>query len=501
MNNIDKLLKRLQERVWYHQRFDGSPMFLSIVGGAEIKKEPRKPHGTEASWRICFYENGKADWFLDQADIDRGAKAVISLTKTSKRVSEDLMLAWKKDEHSYEDYFWKFISNDLSKLSDADLLAEFNRFYTLAHKRFTSSSIIDHFSLGTDSLIATLLRKHIGKNVLESDFSQIFSEATAPVHQSFINEAELSLLKIAFLVQSGIKINSPQVKQKLEAHRDKYFWINNNYIDAKVLTTKDFIQNIKSWIDSGKDLKKEYLSILNTPKNNLRIKNQLFEKYKLDDHLIRLLKISENFTTWQDLRKRATYLAIHIGMQILSEMGKRRNTDPNILKYLLNKDEVSKWFVNGTPCDTDLLDRQKECVVMLSNKLQQVYTGNDVKLIYEVMVPLQNYDDINDIRGLVASTGRAIGNAKILMSANEIKKIKYGDILIAVMTRPDYVPAMRRASAIVTDEGGVTCHAAIVARELGIPCIIGTKIATKVFHDGDKIEVNANHNWVRKVEI
>jgi pyruvate,water dikinase len=68
------------------------------------------------------------------------------------------------------------------------------------------------------------------------------------------------------------------------------------------------------------------------------------------------------------------------------------------------------------------------------------------------------------------------------------------------MTSPDYMLAARKAAAIITDEGGITCHAAIIARELGIPCIIGTKIGTKVLHDGDLVEVNANHGWVKKIK-
>ena len=74
-----------------------------------------------------------------------------------------------------------------------------------------------------------------------------------------------------------------------------------------------------------------------------------------------------------------------------------------------------------------------------------------------------------------------------------------GDILVTEMTTPDFVPAMKRASAIVTDKGGITCHAAIVSRELNIPCVIGTKIATKVFKDGDVVEVNATSGVVKKV--
>jgi pyruvate,water dikinase len=64
------------------------------------------------------------------------------------------------------------------------------------------------------------------------------------------------------------------------------------------------------------------------------------------------------------------------------------------------------------------------------------------------------------------------------------------------MTRPEYLPAMKKAAAFVTDEGGITCHAAIVAREMGKPCIIGTKVATKVLKNGDLVEVKGNHGVV-----
>ncbi len=67
------------------------------------------------------------------------------------------------------------------------------------------------------------------------------------------------------------------------------------------------------------------------------------------------------------------------------------------------------------------------------------------------------------------------------------------------MTTPDFLPAMERAAAFVTEEGGITCHAAIVAREMKKPCVIGTKIATKVFKDGDRVEVDATKGVVRKI--
>jgi len=77
--------------------------------------------------------------------------------------------------------------------------------------------------------------------------------------------------------------------------------------------------------------------------------------------------------------------------------------------------------------------------------------------------------------------------------------MKDGDILVAPMTSPDFIVAMRKASAIITDEGGMTSHAAIVSRELGIPCIVQTRIATKVLKDNDMVEIDLEKGVVRKV--
>lgn len=93
------------------------------------------------------------------------------------------------------------------------------------------------------------------------------------------------------------------------------------------------------------------------------------------------------------------------------------------------------------------------------------------------------------------------GRVALCLGLEAIANFPEGAILVTTMTRPEFMPAIRRASAIVTDEGGITSHAAIVSRELDVPCIIGTKIATKVFKDGDLVEVDANKGVVRKVEV
>jgi len=94
------------------------------------------------------------------------------------------------------------------------------------------------------------------------------------------------------------------------------------------------------------------------------------------------------------------------------------------------------------------------------------------------------------VRGLGASPGRAVGRVRIMLSPSEGEALQPGEVLVAPMTSPDWVPVLRRAGALVTDGGGMTCHAAIVSRELGVPCVVGTRRATEVLRDGELVTVD-----------
>ncbi|MBU5687872.1 MAG: phosphoenolpyruvate synthase [Candidatus Aenigmarchaeota archaeon] len=107
------------------------------------------------------------------------------------------------------------------------------------------------------------------------------------------------------------------------------------------------------------------------------------------------------------------------------------------------------------------------------------------------------------LQGLAASPGIAQGVIKIIKSPKELSKIKQGDILVTKMTNPDFVPAMKRAAGIITDEGGQTSHAAIVSRELGVVCVVGTKEATKKLKDGNLVTIDGYNGkvYLGKIEI
>lgn len=106
-------------------------------------------------------------------------------------------------------------------------------------------------------------------------------------------------------------------------------------------------------------------------------------------------------------------------------------------------------------------------------------------------------EQVSEFFGQVAYKGKVAGKAVLIFKREDMNKFKDGEIIVSPMTEPGYIPIMKKARAIVTDEGGMLCHAAIVAREMKKPCIIGTKIATKVLKDGDLVEIDANKGIVK----
>lgn len=104
------------------------------------------------------------------------------------------------------------------------------------------------------------------------------------------------------------------------------------------------------------------------------------------------------------------------------------------------------------------------------------------------------------VSGMIANKGRVSGRVAVVFARADMRKVRAGDVIVAPMTTPWYLPIMKKASAFVTDEGGIISHAAIIAREMNKPCIVGTKIATEVLKDGDLVEVDADKGIVKKIK-
>jgi len=180
-------------------------------------------------------------------------------------------------------------------------------------------------------------------------------------------------------------------------------------------------------------------------------------------------------------------------VQKLKELDK-----PLRLAKFLTEEEVNA-LANGNEVNWQEVEERTHGFVYVNG---QVFVSKDYQRVFKERGYLYEEEKPtgSQLKGTVASSGGVVkGKVKLLYSVEQLNEFPKGAILVTPMTVPDFIPAMKMAKAIVTDEGGVTCHAAIVSREMNIPCIIGTKFATKLLKDGDLVEVDTEKGTVKKL--
>ena len=312
-----------------------------------------------------------------------------------------------------------------------------------------------------------------------------------PAKPSFIKEAQWSVLKMAARLQRGQNITSD-----LTRHTKKYYWLHNNYTYSKYLGESYWLKEVKKYI------KKDCLSVLKKEraefKKNKTQKDFYIKKLNINRQTALGLEILDHFSYWQDRRKQANMIANWIIDQFIRELSRRIKVDYWLLKHL-TPPEVSSAFKTKKVNRESLKRRLKHSVAVVTPTSIDVLAYPDSQRLFERLFP-KKYNKVRIIQGAVANKGKVIGRVRGIVSSKQFKNFKKGEILVASMTRPDYAIILNKATAIITDEGGLTCHASIVSRELGIPCIIGTTIATKVLKDGDLVEVDATEGMVRKIK-
>lgn len=157
---------------------------------------------------------------------------------------------------------------------------------------------------------------------------------------------------------------------------------------------------------------------------------------------------------------------------------------------------TTKEILSGILPPVEELIKRDKGYFFGNNQLFVDKNRSDIEKIFKIKFKIKKFDSAI-LQGSIAQKGIARGFVRRVMGHKQIGEFKQGEILVSSMTIPDFLPAMKKAAAIVTNEGGVLCHAAILARELQKPCIIGTKFATHILRDGDYIEVDANNGIIK----
>lgn len=184
----------------------------------------------------------------------------------------------------------------------------------------------------------------------------------------------------------------------------------------------------------------------------------------------------------------------------IKELSKRKN---NPLLEWATSPEIYEYLKSGNLNKTELLKRKSEgYIVTVQNGESILLTGEKAAPYLEKVK--EKLEETNMVKGQCANPGKITGKVRIISFVSdsyhdEISKFQNGEILVTGMTRPQIAHLCQKASAIITDEGGITSHAAIVAREFNVPCLIGTHSATKIFKTGDIVEIDAKAGIAKKI--
>ncbi len=215
--------------------------------------------------------------------------------------------------------------------------------------------------------------------------------------------------------------------------------------------------------------------------------------YVVDKDTMRIKKKELKKQNWGLFRDPKT--GKNIKKEIPPDMeAKQVISDPQILQLAELAKKIEEHY--GKPQDVEWAIENNQIYIVQSRAVTTIHKEEKAKEENEEERKAEEKEVL--VKGETASAGIASGPVKIINEMSDLDKIQKGDILVTNMTTPDMVPAMQKAAAIVTNEGGMTCHAAIVSRELGIPCIVGTENATQILKEGEVVTVNATHGTVLK---
>jgi phosphohistidine swiveling domain-containing protein len=467
---------------------------------------------------LCEFRNGGSRFFIDIDEWDVLAKE--GLEKVKK--DPDFLAQTSKNIMHYTDELIDFTQTvfdaDLSKKTNEELIELYSIFkekYSWQYASVMLSPIIDFVKPYLSTALNEYLEQRIKDKKLSRTRAEYFFVLTTPLKLTLMKKQEKSFLQVQEKIEVNAKAKAlfkkpvkeiasklkdfPALNKLIDKHYKTYCWIPFGYEGPA--WDKDYF--LDSWRHNlkHKTSAKKKLKEFEKQLQDLKKKQKQFEKeLALDKEHRFLFKAAREMLWSKDYRRNMQTKSYYHINKLVEETSKRLFITKTQTKFLTFEDV--RDALRAGKADADLLNKRIDhsIYIVLNAKIPgKILVGKEAKALAKKL-PTEAGKNITELLGTTACPGKVKGIVKHVYFREDIAKMNEGDILIAFSTHPELVPAMKRAGAIVTDMGGLTSHAAIVSRELNIPCVVGTRTATKVFKDGDLVEVDATHGVIKKVK-
>lgn len=364
------------------------------------------------------------------------------------------------------------------------------------------------FDIGTfpellDFSFQTLIVKELqSQKIPAAEHSLITSTMSQPSEESFSREAEKNVLRIASRVLEK-QLSFPkafsdkEIKALMEDHIGRFYFSSCNYFSFSGLGLKNLRLLVReAWEHEKKPGK--VLEEFESERQKLSEKKALLlKKFNFNSKTLFYFDLARKVAILYDNRKKSQMYGFYSVGRILKELAKRNNVAFDLAKYVL-PDEIEE-FANGKISSAKLQERRDYLFINYNVHPPKMITGTAARKAEDDLWKKSTLGQ-NDLNGSCACPGTVQGLARVVKSKKQLHELQPNEILVTSMTDPDFVPYLKNAIGIITDDGGITCHSAIISREMKIPCIVGTKVATRTIKTGDLLDLRAHHGLVRVLE-
>ncbi len=484
-------MKNLKVKDWF---LYGEYMGISWFHGCYLRGLSyaiKKRLGYGLSQVVAIQEKNIQKIFISQSEWNNIGERYLKDVIKNPKLLEKLLLDLRRLSDKLKILAAQFKKVDFSKLSSKQQLIHLKKFHDLHHNLWAYGQVPNVLEF-ENSFLTDYLKNYLSKTTLNSkEQTEVFQILITPRELSEAQQEERGMLALAAKNNFGSKTHDRAILN----HWKKYSWLHFGWTGPSL--SKEY------FIDVCAGLNKQGIvgETLNKLKNESQflLKNKRFwiKKLKIEDVNQKLFRLLEEILFIKAHRMDALFRSYEASQPLLSKIARDYHLSLSQV-YNLYYDDLVK-ILKTDKANTEYINNLiKYSVGYFDSDSIYLLTGEKAKKLFSQLV-LPKIKEVNELKGQCGFPGKVKGEVCIVNSVKEMSKFKEGQILVSVVTDPSLLPIMKKAAAFITNQGGLTCHAAIVARELKTPCVIGTKVATLVLKDGDMVEVDAENGIVKKL--
>lgn len=477
---------------------------LSLLGCE--KKYFKIALSIDYSFPECLIRGDDIFWNYDN-DIPFD-KAILSLGSLNKAVKH-FNISLEKITENLEKVTNRIVQSKKLNSKDKRELASLFKEYVAAYA--LNMPFLFHF-WNIENLLINKLKEDFVSIYGRDDGDNKLQQVFIPSKETYFAKERKSLEEIAVYILKTPRLNImfqkengedllnefPRLKSILEKHINNFAFTSFTFLLGNPQDIHSVIERLQELLKENilEKINEQNKQILEDKKKT----HKILKKLSSDTDIYERVLLAQELMFWKNQRLDILFKSDLKIKPLFDEIAKLMGLSYKEFVYL-RYEEIEMWFEKGNLLTKqEIKKRMENFALYLSNGKIFLFTDkNKYPKVQEDSKKGTPPTDNEILEGKTAYKGKVIGRVRLIYSTEDIKSLEKGEILVTKMTRPEMVVGLERAAAFVTDQGGMLSHAAIVAREMKKPCIVGTEIATQIFRNGDLIEVDANKGIVRKL--